>query len=78
MATDTTFVTLDIGHGDQVFISIVAQLVYDDGLPFALLPPGRVSSLPERVRLLENNLRKRRDASAGVPAMYDHPLVAVL
>ena len=78
MSNDPVFVALDIGKNNQIFQGIVAQLIYENGRPFALLPPGRVASLPEKVALYTNRLQKLRDASAGSPEWWDHPLVAIL
>jgi hypothetical protein len=70
-------VRFDIGQGHDEFSGIIAQLIYENGRPFALLPPGRAASLPEKVALFQSKLRKLKDETSGVPEQWDHPLVAI-
>lgn len=77
MIPKEVFVKFDIGQGTQVFTNVIALLIYENGRPFALLPPGRAASLPQKAPLVGSSLRKLQDASAGVPEQWDHPLVAI-
>jgi hypothetical protein len=55
--------------------SAVAKLVYENGQPFAELiepNPAKPSHQPQRLPLLQENLRLIEEASAGRPAVYYH------
>jgi hypothetical protein len=72
MPDEIRYVYIQIAQGTSISPVLTATLIYEGEEPFALLPPDRDASLPEKIRLHPQHLELVEPPSAGRPARYTH------